>query len=658
MAEQKIQLQSIDGANNLYPKTLADNVIYDNAAETKETVKKKIDDLAAKTPDVMVGATADATGKAGTVPAPAAGDQGKFLRGDGTFADVPNPTKESLGLDKVDNTSDMDKPVSTATQKAINDAMKNASGNSSIAPPDMVLFTGSASKTSAKLKMQGPENVTIQTSTGATAILCQIGGFKVFRKTGGYPTGPDDTKATLVIDVPFSDNKKYAETPYEDTGLAETTTYYYAAYPYSDNGKYNTNPAKLELTTHDYTCYGYRINENVSVPSSMVTEIPDGEAKYILANKGYTPMHMDYSAGKMNWGSWKGDEFIFPRSCALKYDTTVDYYLNENDESKKEDGTASDYKNASYGGNMMVEFGKNGTIIWKKYKTTSVSGQYDVYLADQKLDDDFTAYAFMRSNGKFAKHFYLPKYFGYSTGGKLRSISGVSGTVNTTAATERSTAEANNISGDDSWGLITKSMWDLYVDILVLLGMSTDTQTVFGNGRCFSSDFSAISNGTMDGKGMFYGTNDQNSGVKALGVENPWGNIWKRIDGWNQGASGHTLIKLCKGTGDGSTANNFSDAGTGYIDINDVGQGVSGYISQMKYDKRGFRYPIACSGSETTYYADYKWTDTNTLALVGGGWGVRLDCGAFCVRLRHAASVSDSTFGSSPSCQSKEELST
>jgi len=539
--------------------------------------------------------------------------------------------------------------------KTLVDALKE-SGGSSIPTPGMVLFTGSASKDSAKLKMQGPENVTVQTSNETIATLCQIGGFKVFRKTGGYPTGPDDAEAILVIDVPFSDNKKYAETPYVDTGLAGTTTYYYAAYAYSDNGRYSTSPAKLELTTHDYTCYGYRITESVSVPSSMVTEIPDEEAEYNLSNKGYTPMHMDYSSGKMNWGSWKGDEFIFPRSCAVKYDTTVDYYLNENDESKKLDGTASDYKNTSYAGNMMVEFGRNDTIIWKRYKPTGTSGVYDIYLADQKIDDNFTAYAFMRSDGKFAKHFYLPKYFGSSIDGKLRSISGTAGTVNTNMATERSTAEANNISGDDSWGLITKSMWDLYGDILTLLGMSTDSQTVFGYGYA-NNHSSAIANGTMDGKGMFWGENDGNQGVKALGIENPWGNLRRRIDGWHQGAAGHTLIKLCKGTGDGSTASNFSDAATGYIDINDEGQACSGYISKMKYDTRGFRYPIACSGSETTYYADYKWTSTGTAALVGGYWHDGRTCGASCVLLYGAPSSSFSDGGSSPSCQSKEELS-
>lgn len=40
----------------------------------------------------MTAATADAAGKAGLVPAPAAGAQGKFLRGDGTWQTPPNTT--------------------------------------------------------------------------------------------------------------------------------------------------------------------------------------------------------------------------------------------------------------------------------------------------------------------------------------------------------------------------------------------------------------------------------------------------------------------------------------------------------------------------------------------------------------------------------------
>ena len=156
---------------------------------------------------------------------------------------------------------------------------------------------------------------------------------------------------------------------------------------------------------------------------------------------------------------------------------------------------------------------------------------------------------------------------------------------------------------------------------------------------------------------MFWGKPTGAQGVKALGIENPWGNLWRRIDGWHQGNAGHTLIKLCKGTGDGTTASNFSDVAAGYIDIYDESLGNEGYISKMKYDTRGFRYPIACAGSETTYYADYKWGSTNCVALVGGYWKNEQLCGMYCVRTDFDYDYCYITIGSSPSCQSKEELS-
>jgi len=42
-------------------------------------------------PGVMTGATSGAAGTGGTIPAPAAGDQGKFFKGDGTWDNPPLP---------------------------------------------------------------------------------------------------------------------------------------------------------------------------------------------------------------------------------------------------------------------------------------------------------------------------------------------------------------------------------------------------------------------------------------------------------------------------------------------------------------------------------------------------------------------------------------
>lgn len=54
---------------------------------------------------VMIGATADTAGSAGLVPAPQAGDEKKFLRGDGTWAEV---TTTDVDLSKYATTETVD----------------------------------------------------------------------------------------------------------------------------------------------------------------------------------------------------------------------------------------------------------------------------------------------------------------------------------------------------------------------------------------------------------------------------------------------------------------------------------------------------------------------------------------------------------------------
>ena len=50
----------------------------------------------------MTGATADAAGTSGLVPAPAAGEQDKYLRGDGVWA-APLSDEQLTALGKVDD---------------------------------------------------------------------------------------------------------------------------------------------------------------------------------------------------------------------------------------------------------------------------------------------------------------------------------------------------------------------------------------------------------------------------------------------------------------------------------------------------------------------------------------------------------------------------
>ena len=62
----------------------------------------------------MTGATADADGASGVVPAPAAGDEGKFLRGDGTWGEIDIPEGGGGGINQDE------------LQSAVNDALEQA----------------------------------------------------------------------------------------------------------------------------------------------------------------------------------------------------------------------------------------------------------------------------------------------------------------------------------------------------------------------------------------------------------------------------------------------------------------------------------------------------------------------------------------------------
>ena len=63
-----------------------------------DALKNKLDNVSTSIPeyDTMAGATSSAAGSAGLVPAPAAGDQDSFLKGDGTWEAVSAITTDEI----------------------------------------------------------------------------------------------------------------------------------------------------------------------------------------------------------------------------------------------------------------------------------------------------------------------------------------------------------------------------------------------------------------------------------------------------------------------------------------------------------------------------------------------------------------------------------
>ena len=457
--------------------------------------------------------------------------------------------------------------------------------------------------------------------------------FTVNRKGNGTITATsNNTGVAKIKSINQSTGVVTVESVNDTTGTAKITvkvaegTNYKAA---------SDTTVSVTATFREYL-YGFDLTIADSNPATRVTYPSDVE------NSGFAKAVMNFG-GAFSYGSWPstpGEKFM-PRPCMLRFNGTVDYYLNPNDYTKKADGTTSDVANMNYGGNAMMEWPK---IYVKRWES---NGVYHFRCSDMKVDSDYECWSNYDKNNKEIPHFYTPIFFGSKDGSnRLRSISGQSNFVNNTAQTEVTYAKNN---GADIWYTEVLSDRELVNDLLTMMFKSTDLQATAGYGVCSAS--AAIAPGSMNTKGLFWGAGDKTSGVKVFGMENWWGNIFRRIAGWCI-SGGTQKVKLTRGTKDGTTVGDYNFDGNGYKTISGVNLTRSGYISKMKTEPFG-RFPMEANGSTTTFEADQVWADSGNgyYAFVGGLWNHVLACGPFSAALSYEPSIANAGIGAALSCK-------
>ena len=402
------------------------------------------------------------------------------------------------------------------------------------------------------------------------------------------------------------------------------------------------------------TIYGMRIKDNESVSAQKITYLNDAS--------NMEPAYMDFANNKFEYGSW-ANAFFMPRPCMLKYDGTVDYYLDPNDYYKKEDGMASDVDDFSYDGNAMIEWGQNGVRIWYKVVPDELDPKScEVYVSNYKVNDTYKAWSFINNDGDLVDHFYTPIFNGTIDGsGRLRSISDKTYEdycKSKTAAQEITAAQLNNPIGEDLWYTEVYCDVNLINYLLMMMAKNTDTQAAYGYGRSTvtGSVENMLDTGTMNNKGMFWGSNDGTSGVKVFGMENYWANQHRRLAGLLV-ENGVFYYKFTKGTEDGSTTSDYSTTiSTGYL-VGPTAGDTSGYTKSMVYKSDGFCGCVDVSGgSGTTYYADYFSINTSGLryACRGGDCAYSRYCGASYFNLDVAAGNAGWGIGAALSCKPKK----
>ena len=372
---------------------------------------------------------------------------------------------------------------------------------------------------------------------------------------------------------------------------------------------------------------------------------PASAVSYAGINTAYTPSYMDYSGGSFNYGSW-ADAFFMKlfKPCMLKYDGTVDYFLDPTNYAYKDDKiTLSDVANTSYGGNAMVQIGQ----IWISEENT-LDGKKHIRIANRKLDDSFECYTHKRKDGTYNDYVYRSLFDGALVDGKIRSIKGLDVCSKQTGDNQLTYAQANGA----GWNVDEYALRRTIEYLLILMGKSLNTQAVFGQG--VTSGFVSESNtgqvvtGTLSDKGMFWGASNTTTAVKVFHMENLWGNIWKIHNGLIL-LGGKFYCKMCEGTGDGSTTENYNKTGSGYIDSGVTISGTSGSFIKGSTLVPGLGLLPAnlTGGSDSTYYCDKTWYNAGItgFARFGGNSADGSECGAFCCAVNGVVGSSNWYYG-------------
>lgn len=335
-------------------------------------------------------------------------------------------------------------------------------------------------------------------------------------------------------------------------------------------------------TTLSVVCNNYRImtvyiDESDSNPATCCTYGDDA---------------VDMTPGSDEWDEWFGE---YP--CLFNAGSEVGK-LNTMNFAEFEDGTPADITSGD-AGDVMIAFPRHGLNISKTGDVITVT------MTDDPDDPNFEYMAHRRGNALKDK-FYLGTYEGVEKNSKWVSLSGLNRSGRSYTAIKSFIDAKGIINVDESSGYDMCGFYQvLYIQCMYILKYKNlNSQSVIGKGA--SNLGSQIATGTLDTKGMTWGTTENSStGMKLFGMENLWGNAHEFVAGIKSTNSGFS-----------TSTNNFNLNGTGY-----VLRGTGGYANWLS-KAIGTTYlgfmPQNSAGSSTTYYCDQLSFQGDKCPMWGG----------------------------------------
>lgn len=297
--------------------------------------------------------------------------------------------------------------------------------------------------------------------------------------------------------------------------------------------------------------------------------------------------------------------------------------LNPNNYAKDVDGNDVDITSGN-AGDVMVKFPSRGYKISKSGTTLTIS---------ITSDPNKFGYKYPTYKGTKVQAFYHSAYEGYTSGNKLRSLSGKTLTANQTIGTFRTQAQANGTGYEQR----TFNEFTYLQCCALIKYKGKNMQTALGRGFV-DGNSAAVTTGGTNTRGLNYGETTGKVQMKLFGIEDFWGNVFDFVDGIFSNAN--RQIQVADG--------NFNDTGSGYTTVGaSFSSNISGYLRDIIGTNDGGFAPASQSyGSATTYFCDYVNVGVSRLAAFGGGWDSADAAGLFRLYVNRAASDAYADYGS------------
>jgi hypothetical protein len=363
------------------------------------------------------------------------------------------------------------------------------------------------------------------------------------------------------------------------------------------------------------------------------------------------------------------------RRCVINDSGVVQYYLDENDSTKKADGTSATLTGAD--GMVMVE-------IPKFYTKRVVSGTVTTWFVSDYALTGYTVHpAFVKDGVEVAKRYYSAydacafdvsgsTYISglnrdnavsntpnvdatATTGDKLASVSGIYPMVGLTRAQFRTLA-ANRGAG---WRQLDFSLWSAVQLLYLTEYQSFYSQAILGDGNTNGSYLTqsgtqsdsphtiagasnAWGNYSTNGTQLSAGAKPGTAFMVYRGIENLYGNCWNWADGINVNVTTNGNVHVTNNRADFA-----DDTSTNMTLISTTAPTTSDYVSAIAAIDNYFIASSVSGGSSTTYLTDYWYgsTSSNRGVFVSGNAADGAVAGAFIVGAVYDSSVAARVLG-------------